>query len=105
MASGDYHPRTLSIEVRLSRAGLGSLGAVLNSFARLFHILAEAVGGLAAHADDHEEGDEEENESDAFNECVHNLSFGGLLVECVHTSFVSSGKNPAAKVSRPQGRF
>jgi hypothetical protein len=42
------------------------LGAVLNFIAGFFHVLAEAVGRVAAYADDGQKRGETEEDNDAF---------------------------------------
>ena len=53
--------------MQTAASGVRSFGALLNAFTSLFHILAEAMGCIAADADDGQERAGEEEESDAFS--------------------------------------
>ena len=47
------------------------LGAVLNSFARVFNVLAKTVGRIAADSDNNQGGGDDEQNNDAFNQGDH----------------------------------
>jgi hypothetical protein len=59
--------RTGSHLLRMLSTAQGLLGPVLNLFAGIFHVLAEAVGRVAADADNGQEGGGKEQE----NETLH----------------------------------